>query len=97
MAVEKARDNVVLQRTHITLKKRAKQSNEGLVETPATDEEDKRDTIVGDENVVNLTEENEKLNLELQDLKETVTLLENQISSYKQVSKQQQQQQQQLN
>ncbi|KAI6660328.1 hypothetical protein LOD99_13916 [Oopsacas minuta] len=85
VAVEKARDNVVLQRTQLSLKMRAKQSTETALDPTQPDGEESRersDTLIeGD--VVNLTEQNEKQNLELQDLKDTVTLLEDQIAEHK--------------
>ena len=85
VAVEKARDFVVLQRTQQTLENRAKQSTDNtLSETEGGAEGEERDDE-GEKQLVELIQENEKLLLENQDLKDTVKLMEDQISQFKQV------------
>ena len=73
---------MVLQRTHFSLKQRANKTSVGTPESPATEEESKTPVNEGRE-LIGLTEENQKLTLEIQDLKETVKMLENQISEFK--------------
>ena len=113
MAVEKARDNMVLQRTHFSLKQRAKKSSKGVIDPPlpkgtegavdsntvpkGTEEAVENNTVpkgtegavenntCEEKDLIGLTEENQKLTLEIQDLKETVKLLETQIYDFRTV------------